>query len=140
MNTEATRHREVIERIVAAQNAHDVDAMTACMAPDYQSEQPVHPDRAFVGSAQVRKNWSAIFNGIPDFSARIVRLAVDGDDVWVEFEWTGTTRAGAPFLSRGPAIFTVRDGKVARGRLYVEPVQDDGGGIDAVARRMVGDA
>ena len=62
----------VIERLAAAQNAHDIDAMVACFAEDYESEQPAHPDRAFRGSAQVRANWSEIFAGVPDLRAELV--------------------------------------------------------------------
>jgi SnoaL-like domain len=47
---------EVLERLRDAQNAHDLDAFVACFDPQYRSEQPVHPGRAFVGSEQARKN------------------------------------------------------------------------------------
>jgi SnoaL-like domain len=45
---------EMIERLRDAQNRHDLDAFVACFHPEYRSEQPVHPGRAFVGSRQVR--------------------------------------------------------------------------------------
>ena len=130
----ASDQRTLVERLVAAQNAHDVDAFVACFAPDYRSEQPLHPDRAFTGTDQVRKNWTAIFAGVPDFTAALLASALEGDTVWAEFEWRGTKRDGSPLLSRGPMIFTLRDGKIAAGRLYVEPVQEGGKGIDAAVR------
>ena len=120
----ASDQRMLIERLVAAQNAHDVDAFVACFAPDYRSEQPLHPDRAFTGTDQVRKNWTAIFAGVPDFTAALLASALEGDTVW----------DGSLLLSRGPMIFTLRDGKIAAGRLYVEPVQEGGQGIDAAVR------
>jgi len=46
----------VIERLQQAQNARDIEAFLACIAPDYQSDQPLHPDRGFQGRDQVRKN------------------------------------------------------------------------------------
>ena len=53
-------------------------------APEYDSRQPVHPDRAFVGRDQVRANWSAVFAGVPDFRAEICKrlrfLGVDLDE------------------------------------------------------------
>jgi hypothetical protein len=61
--------REVLARLRDAQNAHDLDAFVACFDPAYRSEQPVHPDRAFVGSGQVRMNWAEVFAGVPDFIA-----------------------------------------------------------------------
>ena len=54
-------------------NAHDIDAFVALFAPDYDSVQPAHPDRAFTGSEQVRKNWTEIFAGVPDFRSELVR-------------------------------------------------------------------
>ena len=135
----ASDQRRLMERLVAAQNAHDVDAFVACFAPDYRSEQPLHPDRRFTGSDQVRKNWTAIFAGVPDFSATLVDVASAGDAVWGEVEWRGTKRDGTNALQRGVIIATVRDGKIAAGRLYVEPVQEGGKGIDAAVRAGVGD-
>jgi hypothetical protein len=63
---------DVIERLNAAMNARDIDAFVENFHEDYDSEQPAHPDRAFVGSAQVRKNWSSIFEGVPDFSSELL--------------------------------------------------------------------
>jgi hypothetical protein len=40
---------EVIARLVVAMNAHDLDAAAGFFREDYRSEQPAHPDRAFVG-------------------------------------------------------------------------------------------
>jgi hypothetical protein len=80
----------VAERLLAAMNARDIEAFVACFAEDYESEQPAHPDRAFVGREQVRENWSAIFSGVPD-----------------EMTWA---------------------------RLYVEPVEQEGAGIEAAVR------
>jgi len=39
----------VIERLQKAMNNHDLEAFVECFNPDYQSEQPVHPDRRFRG-------------------------------------------------------------------------------------------
>ena len=50
---------KVMNRLLAAMNAHDLDAFVACFALDYRSEQPVHPSRAFEGSDKVRENWRA---------------------------------------------------------------------------------
>ena len=34
----------------------EIEAFVACFDPSYRSDQPAHPDRAFQGSDQVRKN------------------------------------------------------------------------------------
>src|SRR6185312_2642333 len=50
----------VLERLLEALNAHDLDAFVACFHDAYESEQPAHPARAFSGRKQVRKNWGAM--------------------------------------------------------------------------------
>ena len=129
---------EIFARLVTAQNAHDIEALVSCFASDYWSEQPVHPDRLFKGNAQVRKNWSSIFEGVPDFRAELLDAAVQGDTAWGEFEWQGTRRDGSALHSRGVIIGRVRDGKLAAARLYMSDVDEAGRGIDAAAEGMAG--
>ena len=62
---------DVLERLRDAQNRHDLDAFLDCFDSGYRSEQPVHPDRAFTGQEQVRRNWTAVFDGMPDFRAEL---------------------------------------------------------------------
>jgi hypothetical protein len=123
----------VAERIAEAMNAHDVDAFVACLHDDYDSEQPAHPDRAFRGSDQVRANWSAVFASVEDFRAELVRADVVGDVEWTEWRWRGTGLDMA-----GVIVLGIRDGRVAWARLYVEPIEQAGAGIDAAVRDMTG--
>lgn len=120
-----------------AMNTHDIDAFVSLFAEDYDSEQPSHPDRAFRGRDQVRANWSAIFAGVPDFRAELVATAVDGDAAWTEWRWRGTQPDGSRLEMAGVIIMHLRDGQIARARLYVEPVQH-GEGIDAAVDDMSG--
>ena len=118
----------VLERLQQAQNSHDLDAFVACFAPEYQSAQPIHPDRAFQGAEQVRKNWTTIFQDVPDFHAELLRSEVDGDTVWAEWYWFGTKRDGEQFAVRGVTIMGVNADQIMWGRLYMEPVQEPSGG------------
>jgi hypothetical protein len=118
------------ERLEAATNAHDIDAFVALFAPDYDSRQPAHPDRAFTGSDQVRANWSEVFAGVPDFRAELLGSSADGDTLWTEWEWTGTGLHMA-----GVIVFGVRDERFAWARLYIEHVEH-GEGIEAAVREM----
>jgi ketosteroid isomerase-like protein len=130
--------RALIERLTAAQNAHDLDGMLACFHEDYRSEQPMYPARTFQGIDQVRANWWALFQNIPDFHAKILRSAVDDDTVFVEVHWTGTKADGSPFEERGVIVMKVRDDRIDSGRLYADEVEREGADIDAVVRRMAG--
>ncbi len=130
--------RALFDRLTAAQNAHDLDAMLECFHGDYRSEQPLFPARTFQGIDQVRANWSALLEGIPDFRAETVRSAVDRDTVFAEIHWTGTKSDGAPIEERGVLIMGIRDDRIAWGRLYVDEVDRESADIDAVVRRMAG--
>jgi ketosteroid isomerase-like protein len=130
--------RALMDRLTAAQNAHDLEGMLACFHEDYRSEQPLFPVRTFQGIDQVRANWSALLEGIPDFHAEILRSAVDGDTIFVEIHWTGTKAEGTPFEERGVLIVGIRDDRITWGRLYADEVERGGADIDAVVRRMAG--
>ena len=131
--------RFVVERLNAAWNAHDLEAFLACFHEDYASEQPAHPDRAFQGREQVRTNWSAFFEGVPDFRSELVGAAVDGEIVWSEWRWRGTQSDGALLDMAGVMVCGVHGGRMAWARLYMEPVEQAGAGIDAAVRGMTGD-
>jgi ketosteroid isomerase-like protein len=128
----------VIRRLQQAINEHDLDALTACFAPDFQSEQPVHPDRAFNGQDQMRKNWAQIFGAVSDVEARLLRIGVEAETVWAEWDWRGTRRDGAAFAMRGVTIQGIQQDQITWVRLYMEAVQA-GQGVDAAIEQAVRD-
>ncbi len=125
-----------IGRLEKAGNRHDLTDLIACFAADYQSDPPNHPDRAFQGRAQVEMNWSAMFEEIPDFRMEVIDLAVHGNRVWVEWHWSGTLKDNTQFNWRGVIIFTVEADEIRAARLYMEPVQQAGPGIDATVKAI----
>jgi ketosteroid isomerase-like protein len=127
----------MIERLVQATNDHDIDALVACFAEDYENETPVHPGRGFTGRDQVRRNWEQIFTFVPDVRAEVVRLAVDGDTVWSEWEMTGTRGDGTAHCMRGVILFGIREGVAAWARFYLEPVDDAAATVDDAVRDQV---
>jgi len=127
----------VLARLERATNAHDVNALVACFAPDYRNDTPAHPERSFTGRDQVRRNWEQIFAFIPDLTANVLRSAVHGDEAWSEWEHRGTRRDGSVHMMRGVVIFGVAKGLLTWARFYLEPVQQGGENIDAAVRRQV---
>jgi ketosteroid isomerase-like protein len=125
-----------LERLSDAINRHDLEAFVACFAPDYRSEQPAHPNRAFSGSEQVRKNWAGFFEGVPDLRAELLRSTDDGETVWAEWHWRGTRRDETPLDVRGVTLFGVRDERIVWGRLYMEETEAAGADIDATMRDL----
>jgi hypothetical protein len=126
----------VMERLQQALNAHDLEALFACFTPNFQSDQPLHPDRAFQGPEQVLKNWSTVFQDVPDFRAEVLRSAVVGDTTWTEWRFSGTHRNGVPLDMRGIDIYGIEADQIKWQRLYIEPVQATGEGIDAAVKSL----
>ena len=129
---------EVIDRLVIAVNAHDFDAAASVVHQNYRSEQPTHPGRAFVGRDQMRANWQAMFAGIPDFHAEVVRSVCDGDTIWSEWHWAGTQDSGQPFEMRGVTLFEIAGDHVVAGRLYLENIEREMVDIDQAVENLSG--
>jgi hypothetical protein len=70
----------------------------------------------------------------------LVRADVAGDVEWSEWRWQGTHDGGSALDDAGVIVCGVREGRLRWARLYVEPVEREGAGIDAAVRRMAGDA
>jgi ketosteroid isomerase-like protein len=129
---------DLIEQLAEAMNKHDLDRAVRLMHQDYRSEQPAHPARAFVGRAQMRANWEAMFAGIPDFRAEVLGSVQDGPTTWSEWRWSGTRTDGLPVDVRGVALFEIRDGEIVAGRLYMEDVELEATGIDEAVQSRAG--
>lgn len=113
----------VVDRLVAAINAHDLDALVGCFAPDFTNEWPAHPARSFEGADGVRRNWTMIFGARPTITARILTTAESDDELWGEWEFSGEDQAGEPFRDRGVIIIRAEGDLIAHSRFYMEPVE-----------------
>jgi hypothetical protein len=127
----------VLRRLQDATNAHDIEAIAACFAPDYRNETPVHPARGFIGKEQVRRNWTQILTAVPDLFADVVASAVSEEMVWSEWEHRGTRPDGTTHLMRGVIVFTVGEGVITSARFFLEPVEEGDTGVDAAVLRQV---
>jgi hypothetical protein len=56
--------------------------------------------------------------------------------VWTEWHYSGTRRNGVPLDMRGVAILGTEADQIKWARLYIEPVQATGGGIDAAVKSL----
>lgn len=130
----------VTMRLGEAMNAHDLETFLDCFHEDYHSEQPAHPGRGFGGREQVRSNWSTIFAGVPDFTARLRSHCLGDGQEWSEWRWTGTRTDGTALDMAGVTVAGIRDGRITWGRLYIEPVEVIDESIDAAVSKMAGRA
>ncbi len=129
---------DVVERLAAAMNEHDLTRVAALIDQDYRSEQPAHPGREFVGRAQMVANWRSMFDGIPDLHTELVRSVQGGSTTWSEWHWTGTRIDGSPFEVRGTTLFEVAHDHIVAGRLYLEEVEHHETGIAEVVESLSG--
>jgi SnoaL-like protein len=128
-----------IARMAEAMNRHDARGMADCMAPDYRSEQPVHPNRAFTGNGQVVINWTEMFAGVPDMKIECVAEDTVGSRSWSEWEWTGHYTDGSDVAICGVIVAGLRDdGLIQWMRLYVEPVEQNSPAIEEAVHRLSG--
>ena len=75
---------------------------------------------------------------MPDFRADLIATAVTDDAVWSEWRWRGTHADGSRLDMAGVIIFGMRADSIEWARLYVEPVDQDGEGIEETVRDMSG--
>src|SRR3954469_9683811 len=111
------------ERMRDPVNRHAPEGMAAPMKPDYRSDQPVHPNRHFVGNQQVVANWTAMFRGVPDLAVEVVAEATEGTTSFSEWSWDGHYADGSDFATRGVIVAGIEDGIIRWMRLYLEPVE-----------------
>jgi ketosteroid isomerase-like protein len=118
----------MLERMLAAFNAHDLDAVMGFFVDDCVLQMPRGPDpwgRRFEGRDAVREGLAGRFAGIPDVHYGDDRHWVSGSRGCSEWLLTGTTTAGERIEVRGCDLFEFRDGKVARKDSYWKRVEGE---------------
>ena len=127
-----------VRRMLAAAGRHDVEDMVSQFADDYRNTTPLHPAPGFTGSAQVRKNWAALFAGLPDLTLTVHDAATGPDGkLWLEWSNRGTRPDGSVQRAAGVAIFTLRHDKIAAAQFYLEPVDQDSGDVNQAVREAI---
>ena len=116
MNQTANR-LAVLKALVAAFNAHNLDAIMALFADDAILEMPRGPDpwgRRFVGRAAVREGLRARFEGLPDVHYDADSHYVDGDMGISQWTVTGTLKNGERIEARGCDFYSFRGDRVVK--------------------------
>jgi steroid delta-isomerase-like uncharacterized protein len=115
-----------LDALLAAFNAHDVDAILEFFTDDCVLDMPRGPapgGRRFVGKEEVRKGFQARFDGIPDIVYEDARHFADGDRGASEWTIRGTQATGEPIEVRGCDLFEFSDGKISRKDSYWKIVE-----------------
>ena len=112
---------ETLRAILAAFNAHDLDAIMEYFADDCSLDLPRGPDpwgQRFTGRAAVREALATRFRGLPDVHYGEDRHWVSGDVGVSEWLLTGTAADGRRVRVRGCDHWEFRGGKVLRKDSY----------------------
>ncbi|ETK34029.1 ester cyclase [Microbispora sp. ATCC PTA-5024] len=124
---------DVVDRLVDAMNAHDLDAVMRCYRPDAVL---VGPEMESADPEEIASYFLQMWQGFPDLHVTLWEKLADGDSVAVELLATGTNTG--PYLVVGGDVleatgrivhtrcswfFTVADGLVASHRAYYDQLQ-----------------
>jgi predicted ester cyclase len=109
---------ELVLSLFSAINAHDLDAIRECWAPDGVER---FPDATCSGSEEIVAHFDGLFAALPDFHMDVVHTAEEGEAVFARWRLTGThtgaafggiERTGARIELDGIDHFTVGDGRI----------------------------
>lgn len=118
---------ETLKQLVAAFNAHDLNAVMDFFADDCELLMPRGPEpwgQRYVGKAEVRKGLATRFEGVADVHYGNDEHWVSGNHGVSRWTLTGTTKDGKKIEVRGCDLLEFRDGKIIRKDSYwkiVEP-------------------
>ena len=99
----------LLDRFCAAWNAHDLDALMACMAENctfHVSSGPEAEGKRYVGRYAVRAGYAAVFAAFPDAQWRDGRHLVTGDRGVSTWRFVGHDKAGHLHDVDGCDLFT----------------------------------
>lgn len=106
--------RDTVERYLAALNAHDPDAIAACVAEDFVNEHTSSMGHSRRGRANYREALDEFLDGFENLHYEVEQLLVDGADAAVRYRMSFELRSagGRPVSVRGAFVFGVEDGLI----------------------------
>ncbi|MGR8919096.1 MAG: nuclear transport factor 2 family protein [Gammaproteobacteria bacterium] len=119
MSTAAT-----LERLVAAWNAQDVDAIVEAFAEDGAYHEPEGPEQlgcSHAGHDAIRAVLHKIFAAFPDGCLVPTGPAViDGDRAHAEWDFEFSAANGAKRCVRGVDLFTFENGRIKHKNVFLK--------------------
>lgn len=117
---------ELLEAIGDAFNRHDVDGVMSFFADDGVFDKPAGPEihgTRISGKEQVRAEFAALFQAVPDLRWEGTANWVSGNMGCSQWRRTGTSKSGEKTDLLGCDLFTFRDGKIIKKDSYFKIVQ-----------------
>ncbi len=112
---------QLIDDVVRAWNAHDVDRALKFYAPDYEEEDVAQADRQS-GLEGIRRTMAYYLQAFPDLQLTVDDTIVEGCHVAVVWTLNGTHRGTLMNIPpttravsvRGASVLTIENGKIKR--------------------------
>src|SRR5262245_22474097 len=125
--------RAAFDRYLDALAHRDLDALRACIHPDFESVNFLHPGRSFQGRDRFLDAWARNWETMPGFHTAILRSVVDGDHVWFE---SRRLRGDGSVMAGGVNVVRVEDGQFRLSNTYIDSPGDDGESNETWAERQ----
>jgi hypothetical protein len=100
----------------------------ACFDESYINEKYTHSGD-FGATSRYARTGLRILAAVPDLRAQVLRMAVDGNRVWTEWDMSGIRQDGALFQMAGVAILELKAPKITSAPFYFEPVKQTSGDV-----------
>ena len=108
-------------QLVRLLNEGDVEGAAALFASDAELCFPrFAPRTVYRGDAQLREFVTWLTGVLPQWTLAVDRVTATDTSATLEFETTGTSRAGRDFDNTGVIVVDVRDGRIAALRVYLD--------------------
>jgi steroid delta-isomerase-like uncharacterized protein len=108
--------RAAVEAYLAALNAHDADAVAACVAESFVNEHTSAMGHSRRGRAEYRAALTGFLENFRDLRYVPERVLIDGESAAVPYVMTFRMRLAGdrPVRVRGVFVFTVAGGLITR--------------------------
>jgi ketosteroid isomerase-like protein len=113
---------EIVRRVLAAVNAHDLEGYLTCCSEDVELHLPVVAG-VYEGPEGIKRWFADIEDAGPDFhiDLRCVK-AIGGNQVLAVVHVASTGRAsGVPVTAEATNVYDLIDGKISRIRILLDP-------------------
>ena len=109
----------IVEKLKVALSKRDRDAVRSAFAPD-GAYRPDRKERCFDGPEQATEQLFEFVDRYKVGEFRTVRSVASGDEVFIEWRWSGVTNEGLSTQAHGVDYVRLRDGKIVVKSTYLK--------------------
>lgn len=119
MDDDRQAAREIIDRLVAAYNAKDLDGLLALYVPNPRYWSALGGWQE--GIDEIADHLRELFAKLPDEQMSITTVITDGATIVSEFASQGSGPGGEPYEVGFTEVMTLADGLIVEVKVYIDP-------------------